>query len=46
MKELPKDIELENKVLASLMNDRDAIFTISDILKPSSFYDNNNRLIG
>jgi len=45
MKELPKDIELENKVLASLMNDRDAIFTISDILKPSSFYDNNNRLI-
>lgn len=45
MKELPKDIEIEDKVLSALMNDRDAIFTITDILQPSSFYKNNNRLI-
>ena len=45
MKEIPKDLDIEKKVLAALMNDRDAIFIISDILQASSFYDNNNRLI-
>ena len=45
MKEIPKDLDIEKKVLAALMNDRDAIFIISDILQSSSFYDNNNRLI-
>jgi replicative DNA helicase len=45
MKEIPRDKEIEVKVLSSLMNDRDAIFTITDILQPSSFYDNTNRLI-
>ena len=45
MKVLPKDEEIEVKVLSSLMNDRDAIFIISDILQPASFYNNDNRLI-
>ena len=45
MKVLPKDEDIEVKVLSSLMNDRDAIFIISDILQPASFYNNDNRLI-
>ena len=42
---IPSDDNLENKVLAALMNTTDAIHIIANILKPSSFYNNDNRLI-
>ena len=43
--EIPNDNNLEIKVLAALMNTSDAIHIIANILKPSSFYNNDNRLI-
>ena len=42
---LPNDDNLEAKVLAALMSSTDAIHTIASILKPSSFYNNDNRMI-
>ena len=42
---IPSDDNLENKVLSALMNTSDAIHIIANILKPSSFYNNDNRLI-
>jgi len=42
---IPNDNNLEIKVLSALMNTTDAIHTIASILQPSSFYNNDNRLI-
>ena len=43
--DIPNDNNLEIKVLAALMNTTDAIHTIASVLKPSSFYNNDNRAI-
>ena len=43
--EMPHNLDIEAKVLASLINDNDSIYTITDILKDSSFYNDKNRLI-
>jgi replicative DNA helicase len=43
--EMPHNLDIEAKVLASLINDNDSIYTITDILKASSFYNDKNRLI-
>ena len=45
MIDIPNDNNLESKVLSALMNTTDAIHTIASILQPSSFYNNDNRLI-
>lgn len=42
---IPNDNNLEVKVLSALMTSSDAIHIIADILQPSSFYNNENRLI-
>lgn len=42
---LPNDDNLEIKVLSALMSSNDAIHIIANILKPSSFYNNDNRMI-
>ena len=42
---IPSDDNLENKVLSALMNTTDAIHIIANILNPSSFYNNDNRMI-
>tara|TARA_R110002073_G_scaffold3937_6_gene26278 strand:- start:746 stop:2047 length:1302 start_codon:yes stop_codon:yes gene_type:complete len=42
---IPNDNNLEIKVLSAVMNSQDAIHIIANILKPSSFYNNENRLI-
>ena len=43
--EMPHNLDIEAKVLAALINDNDSIYTITDILKASSFYNDKNRLI-
>jgi len=41
----PQDKRAEMAILGSLMQKPEAIFDIADILSPSSFYDQKNRLI-
>lgn len=41
----PQDLQIEEAVLGALMLEKDAYPTISDILKPESFYDSSNQKI-
>lgn len=41
----PRDRELEEAVLGAMMLEKDAYITVSDILKPDSFYEPQHRLI-
>lgn len=41
----PQALELERAVLGALMLEKDAYSEVSEILKPSSFYDHSNSLI-
>lgn len=43
--DIPNDNNIEVKVISSIINSPDAIHIVANILKPSSFYNNENRLI-
>src|SRR5574337_323502 len=44
-RELPHDLESERAVLGSLLIERDAIFNVAPLLKPSDFYDARHRTL-
>ncbi len=41
----PQAIEMEESVLGALMIEKDAFATVADLLRPDSFYKNQNRLV-
>ena len=41
----PQAIELEDSVLGALMIEKDAYMTVADLLRPESFYKDQNRVI-
>ena len=41
----PQAIELEDSVLGALMIEKEAYTTVADLLRPESFYKDQNRLI-
>lgn len=41
----PHDLDAENSVLAAILIDKDAMITVSELLKPESFYSKANQVI-